>query len=81
MRIHHRMGHPSFKIVKQMYPNLFKNVALDDLVCKACQLGKKKWTTYPISNLRCQEPFHLIHCDIWGPVPITDINAFTYFLI
>ena len=81
MRIHQRMGHPFFEIVKQMYPNLFKNVALDDLVCEACQLGKKKRTTYPISNLRCQEPFHLIHCGIWGPAPITDINAFRYFLI
>ena len=42
MRIHQRMEHPSFEIIKQMYPKFFKNVALDDLVCEACQLGKKK---------------------------------------
>ena len=44
-------------------------------------MGKNKRMTYPISNLRCLEPFHLIHCDLWGPAPITDINAFKYFLI
>ena len=81
MKIHQRMGHASFEIVKQMYPNLFKNVTLDDLVCEACQLGKKKRTRYPISNLRCHEPFHLIQCDLWGPAPITNIHAFKYFLM
>ena len=75
------MGHPSFEIVKQLYPNLFKYNGVEKLFCEACQFGKKKRTTYPISNLRCNKPFHSIHCDIWGPSPTTDINGYKYFLI
>ena len=81
MRIHQRMGHPSFDIVKMMYPQLFKKVVFENLMCEACQLGKKKRSTYQVSNLRCNEPFHLIHCDMWGPSPTTDIEGFKYFLI
>ena len=81
MRIHQRMGHPSFDIVKMMYPQLFRKVVFENLMCEACQLGKKKRSTYQVSNLRCNEPFHLIHCDMWGPSPTTDIEGFKYFLI
>ena len=67
MLIHKRLGHPSFTLLKMMYPSLFKNCSINDLVCNVCQLAKLKRNTYPLEQNRCLKPFQLIHCDIWGP--------------
>ena len=52
-------------------------------ICNACQLGKFKRTTYHVSNNRTQTqtPFQLLHCDVWGPSPHTDILGNQYFLV
>ena len=81
VEIHQRMGHPSFHLLKHMYPHLFKDLKVDDFICDACQLGKFKRTTYPSSNNRTLKPFQLIHCDVWGPSPTTDILGNRYFLV
>ena len=81
MEIHQRMGHPSFYLLKLMYPHLFDELNLELLICDACQLGKFKRTTYPISNNRTNKPFQLIHCDVWGPSPHDDLLGNRYFLI
>ena len=44
--IHRRLGHPSFTLLKMIYPSLFKNCSINDLVCDACQLAKLKRNTY-----------------------------------
>ena len=75
------MGHPSFHLLKHLYPQLFTDCNLDLLLCDACQLGKFKRTTYPLSNHRSAKPFHLIHCDVWGPSPHQDLLGYRYFLI
>ena len=36
--IHRRLGHSSFTLLKMMYPSLFKNFSIDDLVCDACKM-------------------------------------------
>ena len=46
--IHRRLGHPSFTLLKMMYPSLFKNCSIDDHICNACQLAKLKQNTYPL---------------------------------
>ena len=40
LEIHQRMGHPSFHLLKHMYPHLFKDIKNDEFICDACQLGK-----------------------------------------
>ena len=79
--IHQRMGHPSFHTLKHMYPDLFKHFQINDFICDACQLGKFKRTQYPSSNNRALKPFQILHCDVWGPSPITDILGNKYFLV
>ena len=49
-------------------------------MCDACQLDKSKKKIYPSVD-RSQVPFHLIHCDVWGPSPHTDVNGFRWFLV
>ena len=80
MKIHQRMGHPSFYLLKHMYPHLFEGNKIE-MICDACQLGKFKRTTYPSNDNRKLKPFQLIHCDVWGPAPKDDILGNKYFLI
>ena len=77
---HRRLGHPSFILLKVMYPQLFKELSMEKLVCNACQLAKSKKKIYPSID-RSPTLFHLIYCDVWGPSPHTDINGFRWFLV
>ena len=52
LEIHQRMGHPSFHLLKHMYPHLFKDIKNAEFICDACQLGKLKRAHYPIRNNR-----------------------------
>ena len=81
MEIHQRMGHPSFHLLKQMYSHQFKNIDFNSIVCEACQLGKFKQTSYPAHNNCSKHPFQLLHCDVWGPSPHTDLMGHRYFFI
>ena len=81
MDIHQQMGHPSFYLLKHMYSHLFKNIDISTIVCDACQLGKFKRTTFPPTDHRKTIPFQLIHFDVWGPSPQTDILGKRYFLV
>ena len=64
-----------------MYPHFFKQLSMEKLVCDACQLAKSKREIYPSIDNRSPTPFHLIHCDVWGPSPHTDVNGFRWFLV
>ena len=47
---HCRMGHPSFQVVKAIFPSLFKNLNVGSLHCEVCELAKHKRVSFPISN-------------------------------
>ena len=81
LEIHQRMGHPSFHLLKHMYPHLFKDIKNSEFICNACQLGKLKRAHYPIRNNRTLKPFQILHCDVWGPSPTTDLLGNKYFLV
>ena len=72
---------PIMKLHQQMYPHVFKKIDFESLICDACQLGKFKRTTYPSRNNRAKKPFQILHCDVWGPSPHTDLLGHQYFLI
>ena len=81
LEIHQRMGHPSFHLLKHMYPHLFKDIKNSEFICNACQLGKLKRAHYPIRNNRTLKPLQILHCDVWGPSPTTDLLGNKYFLV
>ena len=79
--LHRRLGHPSLFLLKTMCPSLFQILSMDEFVFDACQLTELKRITNPLEQDQCQEPFHLIHCDIWGPSPHVDKEGHRWFLI
>ena len=60
------MGHPSFQVVKAIFPSLFKNLNVGSLHCEVCELAKHKRVSFPISNKMSSFPFSLVHTDVWG---------------
>ena len=74
------LGHPSFNVLKIIFPSLFKNVSIESLHCDICEFAKHKRSSYPRSNTRTFVPFELIHSDIWGPSNISNISGFRWFV-
>ena len=77
---HFRLGYPLIIRVGCMYPYLFKKVDKSILVCDACAFGKHTRSTYPSIGLRSDEPFLLIHSDVWGPCSVTSVSGFKWFV-
>ena len=74
--LHHlRLGHPSFRVLKVMFPYLFQGSDISEFHCETCELGKHTRVSFPISNKRISHPFHLIHSDIWGPSTIPNASG------
>ena len=42
--------------------------------------GKAKEMPFPSHNNLCNEPFSLIHVDVWGPYSICTHDGFKFFL-
>ena len=77
---HHRLGHPSFRVIKILFPSLFKGLDVEHFHCEVCELAKHKRVSFPVSNKRSSIPFYLIHSDIWGPSPIPNITRAKWFV-
>ena len=75
--IHQRLGHPSFQILKYMFPDIFQGISIEILICDVCERAKHKRHSYKFHHSgRRKHPFQLIHCDVWGPAPSTDLHGF-----
>jgi hypothetical protein len=71
-RWHHRLGHPSFRIVERVLRDYKLPCSFDlnkDVVCDACQKAKSHQLPYPISTSVSSHPLELIFSDVWGPAP------------
>ncbi|KOM56062.1 hypothetical protein LR48_Vigan10g195400 [Vigna angularis] len=76
---HKRLGHPSFNVIKSLFPHLFTNESVESFNCDICQLSKHHRASYPISNKKSTSPFDLIHTDVWGPV-VASISGAKWFV-
>nr|KYP51610.1 Retrovirus-related Pol polyprotein from transposon TNT 1-94 [Cajanus cajan] len=61
---HKRLGHPSFNLIKSLFPHLFTRESIESFNCDICQLSKHHCASYPISNIKSTSPFDLIHSDV-----------------
>ena len=70
--LYHRcLGHPSFNVLKSMFPSLFKGFDLESFHCNDCEFVKHKRASFQKGNTKTLNPFSLIHSDIWGPSTIS----------
>lgn len=79
-RHHFRFGHPSFTVLKTMFPSLFKTVNVEDFHCDVCEFAKHKRVSFPMSNNKSSFPFYLIHTDLWGPSRIPNVTGARWFV-
>lgn len=49
-------------------------------LCGICPLAKQHKLSFPISNIKTNACFELIHCDLWGPYRVSTMNGCRYFL-
>lgn len=79
--LHHcRLGHPSFRVIKIMFPSLFKSLDVERFQCEVCELAKYKRVPFQISNKRSSLPFYLVHSDIWGPSTVSNVSGARWFV-
>jgi hypothetical protein len=77
---HRRMGHLSFAVLSQLYPNLYCKISKEQLVCDACQYGKQPRSSYLSSDNRSSVPLQTIHSDVWGPSRVVSLYRYRYFV-
>ena len=79
--LHRRLGHPSFHLLKQVYPDLFKNFDIQSLVCDSCQFAKHRRSQFPKTDHRKNLPFDMVHSEVWGPCFIPRRSHHKWFII
>jgi hypothetical protein len=78
---HLRLGHPSFRYMKNLFPELFSSLSVFDMKCETCILAKSHRVTYPLSMNKSDVPFSLIHSYVWGPSPVSIVSGICWFMI
>jgi len=65
----------------QSLQSLFPIVHVDSkAICDVCHFAKHRKLLFPESCNKAEKPFDLIHFDIWGPISISSIHNYSYFL-
>ena len=49
--------------------------------CEACQHGKLRQSSFPITPQRIYHPFQLIHSNVWGPAPFASTDGYKYYVL
>uniref|UniRef100_A0A2N9IBB1 Integrase catalytic domain-containing protein n=1 Tax=Fagus sylvatica TaxID=28930 RepID=A0A2N9IBB1_FAGSY len=75
---HSRLGHPSAKVLANVFPCFSPNSSSKDVKvhCHHCLAGKMHQLPFPTSNKTITSPFELVHADLWGPAPVVASNSF-----
>ena len=50
-------------------------------VCQGCTNGKQVKGPFPSSKSRTNQVLHLVHFDLCGPMPLTSLDGYLYYII
>ena len=83
---HHRLGHPSSKILFSALKPVFHSISLSQIhdVCSSCefcisaQMHRFHLNKTPLVSTSLLE---LVHNDVWGPSLLTSLLGFNYYVI
>lgn len=83
---HKRLGHPNSYVLHDLVKSgvlgnkdspSFSVVQFD---CNSCKLGKSKILPFPIHQSNVNQPFDMIHSDLWGISPVISHANYKYFI-
>ena len=77
---HRRLGHPSFEILRKVFPNLVSPSNVTKLHCDVCEIAKHHRVSYPSSENKTTLPFSIVHSDVWGPCRTTSLFGHRWFV-
>ena len=79
---HKRLGHPSNERLISIRNHLNVRISKSDvkIPCSGCPLAKQRKLPFHSMNIIHNEPFGLIHCDIWGPFHVPNYQDHRYFV-
>jgi len=84
---HKKLSHLNFNnlnelVRKDLVRGLPKVLFTPDGLCDACQKAKQRRTSFKNkSESSIEEPYHLLHLDLFGPVNVMSINKKRYALV
>ncbi|KAM2437268.1 hypothetical protein ACFX1W_014395 [Malus domestica] len=81
---HSRLGHPSSTIFRKVLSG--NKLALQgkssvDFFCSDCAIAKNHKLPFHPAGSSTSHSLALLHCDVWGPAPVTSVSGFQYYLL
>ena len=77
---HLRLGHPSFRYLKHLFPKIFHNKNFSSFKCEACEFAKHHRSQFSIQPYKPSKPFSIIHSDVWGPNRTSTLSLKKWFI-
>ena len=83
---HHRLGHPSSRILYSTLQNVIKNVSLSQIntlcsSCTYCISAKMHKSSLNKTSIVSNSILDIVHSDVWGLSPLTSVLGFNYYVI
>ncbi|KAK9055823.1 hypothetical protein SSX86_026908 [Deinandra increscens subsp. villosa] len=79
---HARLGHASFDVIKNLQSHgviSLTSLLPKPTICSPCQMAKAHKLPFNNNDKRALEPLDLVHCDLWGPSPVTSLHNYRYY--
>ncbi|KAK9073175.1 hypothetical protein SSX86_007499 [Deinandra increscens subsp. villosa] len=80
---HSHLGHASFDTIKLLNKVGMINVTAllpKPELCSPCQMSKSHRLPFDDNLKRASHPLEIVHCDLWGPAPITSHEGYKYYV-
>ncbi|KAG7539479.1 Ribonuclease H-like superfamily [Arabidopsis suecica] len=79
---HKRLGHPHQQVMEHLSTiSAIKFNKTTKSLCEACQLGKTSRLPFSRSEFQASRVLERIHCDVWGPAPVTSVQGFRFYVV
>ncbi|CAN0839525.1 Retrovirus-related Pol polyprotein from transposon TNT 1-94 [Linum grandiflorum] len=81
---HSRLGHPhgarlNYMFKHNLLPDKLSLISMPLPTCEQCISAKTVKRPFSSSITNIDDPFDLIHTDLWGPAPVTSRMGYRYF--
>ena len=81
---HQRLEHPNSRLLHVLDSKKFIDVSSwlkNKNICSSCQMGKSCRLPFLLNKKIDSASLTKIHCDLWGPAPISSVQQFKFYVI